>query len=187
MTEQKTPFPFADQWRFLRRVIADPKHVGAVAPSSPLLSHAMAAQIDVTKPGPILELGPGTGAITREILARGIAPSRLTTVEYDSHFANMVAARFPGVDVIHGDAFDLKRTLGPRADQLYAAALSGIPLLNFSPLQRAQLLDAVLASLAPGAPFILFSYGMQSPIRPRQGVQVRRAAFVWRNMPPARV
>ena len=62
----------------------------------------------------MLEIGPGTGVITGAILERGIAPERLTVIEYDPEFAAAIAARFPGMHVIQGDAFDLDRTLGAR-------------------------------------------------------------------------
>ena len=75
----------ADSLRFLKALITRPKSIGAVLPSSPALGAAMARQI--TTDGPVLELGPGTGAITTEILAHGVAPQDLTCVEYDGGFA----------------------------------------------------------------------------------------------------
>jgi phosphatidylethanolamine/phosphatidyl-N-methylethanolamine N-methyltransferase len=188
MTAKGETLPFAEEWRFLRRVIANPRHVGAVAPSSPFLGRAIAQQIDPAKPGQVLELGPGTGAVTQAILARGITPSRLTVVEYDPHFAALITRRFPGVDVIRGDAFDLQRTLGEsRPHHSYAAVVSGIPLLNFPLAERTRLVEAALACLAPHAPFILFSYGRSAPVSAPKGARLTRAAFVWRNLPPANV
>ena len=55
---------FTDNLRFLRALIARPKNVGAVVPSSRALARAIARQIDPARQGPILELGPGTGVIT---------------------------------------------------------------------------------------------------------------------------
>ncbi|MGZ5939428.1 MAG: class I SAM-dependent methyltransferase, partial [Rhizomicrobium sp.] len=78
--------PFEEELQFLRGLIASPRGVGAIAPSSPALARAVAAQVDPAKPGPILELGPGTGAITKELLGRGVAPERLTLIEYDPDF-----------------------------------------------------------------------------------------------------
>src|SRR6201999_3304554 len=83
-----------DNLRFLRALIARPKNIGAVAPSSRGLARAIARQIDPARPGSVLELGPGTGVITAALLDRGIAPERLTVIEYDSDFAAAIAARF---------------------------------------------------------------------------------------------
>jgi phosphatidylethanolamine/phosphatidyl-N-methylethanolamine N-methyltransferase len=156
--------------------------VGAVAPSSKALARAMVAQIPA---GPVLELGPGTGVITESILARGIAPEDLTLVEYDQRFAALLRQRFPGVRIVRGDAFDLARTLGATAP--FQAIVSGLPLLNFPSSARAQLLDQIFARLAPGAPFIQFSYGLKPPVPAPQGARVQRAAFIPFNLPPARV
>lgn len=178
---------FADNLRFLRALIARPKHIGAVLPSGPALAAAMARQVDLSREGPVLELGPGTGVITSAILAHGIEPARLTAVEYDENFACVLKARFPAVKVIQGDAFDLARTLGGRELAPFAAILSGLPLLNFPHAARKQLVEGALARLAPGGPFIQFSYGLNSPVVPPAGYSVLRAAFVLRNVPPARV
>ncbi len=178
---------FADTLRFLRALIARPRHVGAVLPSGDALAAAMARQIDMARAGPVLELGPGTGVITRAILARGGTPARLVAVEYDEGFAHRLTLRFPAVEVIRGDAFDLDAALGVREPAPFAAILSGLPLLNFPEGARSRLLEGALARLAPDAPFIQFSYGLKPPIAPPQGYGVTRAAFVLRNVPPARV
>jgi phosphatidylethanolamine/phosphatidyl-N-methylethanolamine N-methyltransferase len=180
------PIPtfITDEARFLLRLLARPRGIGAIAPSSPRLARALAMQIPQGK-GPVLELGPGTGVVTEAILARGIAPEELTTIEYDPDFASLVKARFPRANVIRGDAFDLARTLGDTAP--FAAILSGLPLLNFPPESRAQLLTQIFARLAPNAPFIQFSYGLKPPVPAPTGASVTRAAFVLFNLPPARV
>ena len=178
---------FTDNLRFLRALIARPKHIGAVAPSSRALGRAIARQIDPDRSGPVLELGPGTGVITNAILEHGIEAARLTVVEYDSDFAQAIAARFHGVHVIQGDAFDLNRTLGQRRDEAFAAIVSGIPLLNFPMPSRRAYVEALAKRLQPDAPLIQFSYGMHAPVVPPSGFSVICAALVWANLPPARV
>lgn len=177
----------SDNLRFLRALIARPKAIGAIAPSSRGLARAIARQIDPTRPGPVLELGPGTGVITAALLERGIEPHRLTAIEYDPHFAAALAARFHGMHVVQGDAFDLARTLNGRDKEPFAAIVSGLPLLNFPMASRRALVDGALARLAPHAPLIQFSYGMHAPVVPPSGHSVARVAFVWANLPPARV
>ena len=178
--------PFADNLRFWRALIQRPKHVGAVAPSSRALARAIAAEIDPGRAGNVLELGPGTGAITAELLER-IAPERLTVVEYEPDFARAIAARFPGVHVIQGDAFDLSSTLGPSQQERFAAIVSGIPLLNFPVAKRLAYVEALTARLLPGAPLIQFSYGMHAPSPAPAGHRATCAAHIWANIPPARV
>ena len=177
----------SDLLQFILRLLTRPKTVGAIAPSSRALGRAMAAQIDPNMDGPVLELGPGTGVATAALVARGIAPERIMAVEYDASFAQLIALRFPGVNVIEGDAFDLAKTLGTTAEKPFIAAISGVPLLNFSMAQRQVFLEGVLARLNPGAPYVQFSYGLSCPVAPPFGVTVEQTAFVLFNLPPARV
>ena len=170
-------------FRFFRALMARPKNVGAVMPSGTQLARAMAAQISAQ--GPVLELGPGTGCITQAILER-VAPHNFTAIEYDDDFASALKARYPAITVIEGDAFDLDKTLNG-AHSSFAAVVSGLPLLNFPMNDRHRLIDGVLARLMPGGRFIQFSYGLHAPVVPPDGYMVFRAAFVWANIPPARV
>lgn len=176
-----------DTLRFAGRLITQPKTVGAVAPSSESLGRAMAAQIDISDDGPILELGPGTGVATAALIARGVVAERITAVEYDPDFAKLIAQRFPGVNVIAGDAFDLEKTLGAGKVEPFIGAISGVPLLNHAMERRQIFLEGVLKRLRPGAPYVQFSYGLHSPVVPPAGVTVLQAAFVLFNLPPARV
>ena len=95
--------------------------------------------------------------------------------------------RFAGVYVIQGDAFDLARTLGPKASEPFSAIVSGLPLLNFPMARRRIYMDGACRLLQPGAPLIQFSYGMHAPVVPPPGHGVTCAALVWANLPPARV
>jgi phosphatidylethanolamine/phosphatidyl-N-methylethanolamine N-methyltransferase len=179
--------PLADNLRFLRALIARPKQIGAVAPSSRALARAIADEIDPARPGPVLELGPGTGVITQALLERGIGRERLTVVEYDPDFAAAIAGRFPGVHVIEGDAFDLARTLGPKSQDRFAAIVSGIPLLNFPLGRRVAYVEGIMGRLLPGAALIQFSYGVHAPTPAPAGYRASCTALVWANLPPARV
>ena len=68
-----------------------------------------------------------------------------------------------------------------------SAIVSGLPLLNFPLVRRRRFMDGIIPLLAPGAPLIQFSYGMQAPVAAPPGFGVSRAATVWANLPPARV
>ena len=176
----------ADNFRFLKALIARPKTVGAVIPSSPALARAMARQID-PKAGPVLEIGPGTGVISEAILERGVAPSQLTLVEYDDELARYLAERFAHVQVIQGDAFDLDHTLRGQDGLPFGAIISSLPLLNHPMPRRLAYMESLTRRLAPGAPLIQFSYGAHAPVVPPPGFAVIRVAQVWANIPPAKV
>jgi len=176
--------PFSEEFRFLKGLIASPKGVGAIAPSSPQLARAIATQVPAGA-GRVLELGPGTGVVTAALIARGVAPEAITAIEFDRDFARIVAERFPGVHVVKGDAFNLARTLGET--ESFDAVVSGLPLLNHSPERRRALIEGAFARSRDGAPLIQFSYGLTPPVAAFDGVSVERAARIWLNLPPAQV
>ena len=176
----------ADNLRFLRALIARPKNIGAIAPSSPALAEAIAREINPAS-GPVLEVGPGTGVITEAILARGVLPERLTLLEYDEDLAQHLTERYRRSQVIQGDAFDLDRSLGTNHSGHFGAIVSGVPLLNHSIARRQAFLQGLLKRLMPGAPLIQFSYGANAPVPPLPGTTVARTAMVFANIPPAKV
>jgi len=181
----------ADEARFLRSWLDNPTVAGAVSPSGRYLARRMARYVDPLSHGPIIELGPGTGVITDALLRRGVAPSRLFLVEYDRSFCKLLARRFPGVHILGGDAYRLGEHLQDVLDAPAAAIVSSLPLLMKPERQRCALLAEAFEHLAPGAPFIQFTYGPVSPI-PRDkyigpAFTTEVSALVWLNLPPARV
>jgi len=183
---------FADQVRFLGSVIRAPRSVGAIAPTSAETARMMASHIDLASGLPVLELGPGTGAITSAILGTGLSPARLCAVEYSAAFCRLLNDRFPGAQFLQGDAFDLAATLSDRlgdaAPDRFDCVISGLPLLNFEKEKRVHLLRSALSVLEPGRPFVQFSYGIIPPVPVTDpDIAVTRSRWNFRNVPPARV
>ena len=177
-----------DELRFFRSLIEKPLTVGAVAPSGKALARMMASYVDPAVPGPIVELGPGTGPVTEALIERGIDPARLTLVEYDPDFCRLLRQRFPGVNVVQGDAYNLRVTLAGKLSEPAAAFVSGLPLFNRPLKMRLDLLDQAFSLMKPDAPFVQFTYHTMSPIPRSHGrVRAEASARVWRNFPPARV
>lgn len=177
-----------DWARFFANWVRHPVKMGAVAPSSRAYCNMMVRHATIDLDGPILELGPGLGVVTRTLLEHGVAPERITSIEYDSEFARQLQRRFPGVNVINGDGFDLDRTLGDRRDEKFAAILMAIPIVSFSQEKRQALFTDYLSRLVPGGNLTELSYMLTPPVRPVPGVfSVSSSPRVWNNIPPARV
>lgn len=177
-----------DQLRFLLSWVGNPLKVGAVAPSGKALATEMAAQVDPSIPGAVIELGPGTGPVTEALLERGILPERIIALEYDADFASRLQKRFPGIAVIHGDAFDLSAKMNVLMDEKACAVISSLPLFNESSEKRIALLNAAFELLCDDGPFVQFTYAPVSPM-PRDLIPVRVSVSDWilKNVPPARV
>ena len=179
---------YSDDIKFLRSWASRPLTTGAVSPSGRYLARAMAAAVDPAWPGMVVELGPGTGAVTAALVERGLPPERLIAIEYNPDFAEHIRARFPGLHVTVGDAYQLTEALKHAGVSEVAAVVSSLPLFTRPPLQRRRLLDQAMAALPPGRPFIQFSYALVPPV-PAEPSRWTLDVGGWivRNLPPARV
>jgi phospholipid N-methyltransferase len=169
--------------------MAAPRRVGAIAPSGAALANLITREI-TAKSGPILELGPGTGAFTYQLLERGVRQQDLTLIEYGSDFMKLLQLRFPGARVLWMDAARLA------AERLYegapvGAVISGLPLLNMSTRKVIAIISGAFSYLRPGGAFYQFTYGLNCPVpRPVLDRLGLRATLVDRavlNVPPAAV
>jgi phosphatidylethanolamine/phosphatidyl-N-methylethanolamine N-methyltransferase len=171
---------------FLSRWIKAPHLIGALAPSSRGLARAMACEIDPKGQGAIVELGGGTGSITRALLERGLPPARLVVVERDRTLAALLRTRFPGVRILHGDAVELVALLRPLAIEGAAAIVSSLPLLSLPKQMRRRIVEQSFALLGEHGTFVQYTYGVASPVAaPEFGLIGEVAQRIWRNFPPA--
>lgn len=148
----------------------------------------MAEQVDLAATGVVVELGGGTGSITRALLERGLTPARLVVVERDRTLAALLRTRFPGVKVIRGDAAALVELLAPLEIGSVAAVVSSLPLLSLPKRACRAIIAASFALLGDEGWFIQYTYGMASPLAAAEfGLTAEAAQRVWRNFPPAMV
>ena len=81
-----------DLLSFFTAWMAAPGRVGAIAPSGAALAELITRDINANT-GPVLELGPGTGAFTYQLLKRGVRQQDLTLIEYGSDFMRLLQLR----------------------------------------------------------------------------------------------
>ena len=179
----------ADLFRFFWSWTSDPLRVAAIAPSGESLARVMTRESGPSD-GPVLELGAGTGAFTRALLAQGVRETDLTLVEYGSNFMRMLQLRFPQARVLWMDASQLGQyKLFPEAN--VGAVVSGLPLLSMSPRKVMSILNGAFGYLKPTGAFYQFTYGPRCPVpRPildRLGLKATRVGGTVRNLPPAAV
>jgi phosphatidylethanolamine/phosphatidyl-N-methylethanolamine N-methyltransferase len=186
--ELKKPLRLDDEVRFLRSWIEKPLHMGAVMPSGKVLARTMAQYVDINSTGPVVELGPGTGAITSALIDHGVEQKRLVLVEYNPGFCALLRDRYPHAKVVQGDAYALRASLWDVLSVPASAVVSGLPLVTKPMLTRLKLIRDAFAALAPGAPFVQFTYSVAPPIpKSLPGVSTEASERIWMNIPPARV
>ena len=162
--------------------------MGAVMPSGRFLARTMAQYVDRNAEGPVIELGPGTGAITNALIEHGVEQKRLVLVEYNPGFCALLRDRYPQAKVVQGDAYTLRDTLWNVLGKPASAIVSGLPLVTKPMSTRLKLIRDAFTALAPGAPFVQFTYSVAPPIpKSLPGVSTEASERIWMNIPPARV
>jgi phosphatidylethanolamine/phosphatidyl-N-methylethanolamine N-methyltransferase len=180
----------SDTGRFLREFVRDPLHTAAVAPSSTALAAAMVVPLPGTGDPVVVELGPGTGAFTSAIQNRLGGRGRHLAVERHAGWAELLARRYPDVDVVCADADTLPAVLAERGITGVDAVVSGLPWIAYAHDLHA----AIAGALVPHGVFTQFAYSWTrwAPPARRQLADLRThfadvttSRIVWRNLPPA--
>ena len=139
---------------------------------------------------PILELGPGTGVFTRELLARGVKSRDLLLIEHAEEFIDALGTQFPGASITHANASDLAKIVDSQAPR-FGAVISGLPLRAMAPSMIEAIISAAFAHMAPGAALYQFTYGWRNPVpdvlMKKLGLQATCIGRVWMNLPSAAV
>lgn len=177
---------------FLKRWLRRPFAVGAVVPSGRLLAEAMARTTFAEMKGHeghVIELGAGTGEVTKALLAAGIPADRLALVERDPELASFLRRHFAGPRIVEGDAARLPKILSEQGIGSVAAVVSSLPLLSLPADVVRGIVEGVFDALPRGGALVQFTYGPAQPV-PRSLSQAlrlvgTRGPRIWRNMPPA--
>nr|WP_258175321.1 methyltransferase domain-containing protein [Actinopolyspora mortivallis] len=187
---------FTEYRTFVTRAVREPSTVGAVLPSSPVLAREMAAVVPSTERPVVVELGPGTGALSGAIAQRVPEGGRHVAVEIDPGMCEHLRATHPGLEVLEGDAERLGELLAGVGIHSVDAVVSGLPWSLFDAESQRRVLREVGGVLAPGGGFTTIAYahalGLRGArlFRHRLGElfdEVITSRTVWRNVPPARV
>jgi phosphatidylethanolamine/phosphatidyl-N-methylethanolamine N-methyltransferase len=172
---------------FFRRWIANPLQMGSVVPSSAALCRRVAAGVRRAEGEIVVELGAGTGVISRALLAHGIPPERLFVVEIVPAMSAHLRRVLPGVNVIEGDARRLPDLLPHHLHGRVGTVVCGIPLVLLALAEQRRFIDAIEV-VAPGRGFLHYSYCATSPLPARRHtLAARREAWTPLNFPPASV
>ncbi|MFE4019598.1 class I SAM-dependent methyltransferase [Streptomyces sp. NPDC059101] len=202
---------------FLREAARSMHTTGAVAPSGSPLARRLAAPLPAPNgrsPLRVLEVGAGTGTVTRA-LAESIGPGdRLDTVEINPHFVQLLAEALR-TDPVLAAASEQIRIISksichtPLPENSYDVIVSCLPFMNFTPDLVRSLMGRYMTALVPGGHLTFFGYlgtlslrtllarraeaaryravaAVLAEFSARYG-DVNGGSVVWRNLPPARV
>jgi phospholipid N-methyltransferase len=178
--------------QFLRH----PRSVGAIAPSSAVLGRAMVEGLDLNGPVRVAELGPGTGAFSRAILARLGPAGRYVAIDREPLFVECLREQWPQRDFVCGSAATLPAVAAERGLSPVDHIVSGLPFASLPAATTVEILDAIDGALRIGGTFTTFQYvhafrwpvgvAFRREINSRMGRPPSRRLVLW-NLPPAYV
>jgi len=174
---------------FWGRSLQNFRQVCSLFPSSPFVGRAMSWAIAERPAARVVELGAGTGAVTRQLMNNGVPMEDLSVLEIDSKLGVHLRRTFPDLDVIIAPAQELAGLWRDRNGPPVGAIVSTMPMRLFSKKAILSIMRNALSVLEPGGVFVQFTYRQSSPVPERicrlVGVEGERYCRVWINMPPA--
>jgi phospholipid N-methyltransferase len=145
---------------FARNFFKYPSMLGSVVPSSRFLVKDMMAKVNWERARVLVELGPGVGTITREILKRMQPDAVLVVIELNEEFVEYLGGTIhdPRVRMIHGSAAHVRAILAEQGLAPADYVISGLPYRNMTEAQRREILDESRLALRAEGSMLLFQY-----------------------------
>jgi len=172
----------------MQEFLKHPLQIGSIIPSSRFLERRIVAAAGIGSANVVVELGPGTGGITRAILRAMPQHARLLSVEINPHFHALVS----GIDddrlIAHlGSACDLKQIIASYGLDAPNAVVSGIPFSTMSRSVGSRILEAVSTLLAPKGRFVAYQVSNRVATLCQPFLGSGQTAMELVNIPPMRV
>lgn len=177
----------SEKKNFRKQFWKDKKMVGAMVPSSKYLASKMLENVDFTKVKTIVELGPGTGVFTDEIIEHLTPDAQLFVFELNDNFFNALEERIKDerVHIIHDSAEHINVHLAKHDLENVDVVISSLPLAVFSPDLRQSVLDASYDILKDSGKYIQFQYSLQARKMLKARYPKVNISFTPLNFPPA--
>jgi len=179
---------------FLKQTILEFRTTGAIAASSPDLCKLMVKTANIDSAKMIVEFGPGTGVISKVIMAEKPAQAQYFALEMNPAFVESMKKNCPEVTVFEDNALNLPKYLAQYNTETCDIVYSSLPWSLFSDELQSSLLDVIVQNLKPEGEFLTFAYiqGVLLPSGKRfrrkleeRFSKVERTHIIWRNAPPA--
>lgn len=173
-----------ERWIFFKRWLKSPKQMGTLAPIGQNL--ALAAS-NFIKPGKVIELGAGTGRLSR-VLCKLIDDKDFAALELDSEFCSFLKETLPSnTHVIEGDARNLSYLLPKQWDKKADTIVSVLPLMYMPKSLRDEIIDEALSCLSSNGVLIHITYNPWSPILHRYDIEQTKLKTCFKNIPPGHI
>jgi phospholipid N-methyltransferase len=175
--------------KFVSGFVANPVETGSLVPSSRFLAQRMLRTIDWRRARVVVELGPGVGDLTRQILARMHPQATLLAIEVNPAFAAVLARsiRDPRLQIVLASALTVDKQIEAMGLKKADCIVCSLPFANMRPEMRFAILLKSRDALAKQGSLVLFQYRKLLLPMLRDLFPNVRTEYEWRNLPPARV
>lgn len=173
--------------RFLSNFFTERKQVGAVAPSSKFLVRSMCNKINFEECDVILELGPGTGVFTYELLKRAKANTKIILLELNTEFYKILKSKFkdPRVEILLRSADEIQEVLDERNIEKVDAILSSLPLTIIPKEIKTKIVESSFSALKENGTYVQYQYSLNAKKLLKSFFGKLDIGFVPVNVPPA--
>lgn len=186
--KEMTKSNLSDILSFTKKFFSKPRYTGSIVPSSAFLGKCMAKGAHIRENMAVVELGPGTGPITAQLLSSGMKPELLYCIEFDGHLCDILKRRFPKVNVVNDSAENIKSIMTEHNGNI-CAIVSSLPLLSLPKPLRDSILAESEKALPIGGRFVQFTYKLNKKPETLNFKSMRHlgCSKIIANLPPARV
>ncbi|MBY0282312.1 MAG: methyltransferase domain-containing protein [Alphaproteobacteria bacterium] len=176
---------------FFKRWLKNPSQMGTLAPVTPSLAR-LAANLVENPSDLIVELGAGTGRVTRALLAQGVKPQNLVLVELDHELCVFLKETLKDLPeckdsmphIIEGDATRLAEIIPESFKGNVATVVSAIPFMYIPPIAREKIVQSSFDVLKPAGSILHITYNPKSPLAFKKDLNQERVGKLWFNVPP---
>lgn len=177
-----------DSWTFFQAFLKSPLVVASIVPSSSFLTRRIIKVADATDAEVVVELGAGTGGVTRALLNAMPLEGRLLAIERTARFVHSLARIDDGrLDVVHGCASAIGAELEARGLPAADAVVSGIPFSTLPEALAGEIASAVYEALAPGGRFVAYQFTDRVADYARETMGPPEVQHELLNVPPVRI
>jgi phosphatidylethanolamine/phosphatidyl-N-methylethanolamine N-methyltransferase len=179
--------------KFWRQYLSNPKEIGFPVTCSKETASRMADAAEITEANAVVEFGPGTGVVTREILKRIPEDCKFFAIEINADLAAETRKR-TGATVYVDSCANVMQYMQEHQMSTCDAIICTIPWALLGEEETEKILDEVEKALAPGSRFVTVGLSMGKNTaggkRLREQLQqrfskVKSSKKIWANFPPA--
>lgn len=172
---------------FLKEFFKSKREVGALSPSSKFLGKKMCSKIDFDKANLIVELGPGNGVFTKEILKRMKPNAKLISIEINEYFCQKIKSSIQDnrLVLINGTAEKIQDYITEQGYEKADYIISSLPLTVIPKELKEKILNASLSALDSEGSFVQFQYSLNALKLLKNNFDDVKLSFAPLNIPPA--